>query len=249
MNHSLFLTELTPLGVLIITFNRVERKNALNSEMYYGIANVINNAAINSDVNCVLLRGHKKAFSAGADIKESLSSRDDTQTTPSVTFLEALNQFPKPIVAAVSGIAVGIGMTMLLHCDLVYASPETRFRTPFTQLGLTPEGGSSLLLPLIMGHRKAARWLMLGEFISAQEANAMGVTTEIFSLDNLFQEALKRAETLAQLPVSSLLATKSQMKKNTANQSLQRLREEIVIFNEYLKSEESMRIRNSFIKH
>lgn len=230
-------------GVLTLTFNRPEKKNALTKAMYRSMTEALQQAQTAPEVRVVLLRGQASAFSAGNDLSD-FNKRDSKEKSSAIYLLEALHNFKKPIVAAVAGVAVGIGATMLLHCDLVYAAPNTRFRLPFINLGVVPEGGSSLLLPMRMGHQRAARLLMLGDFFSAREAVEAGIASEEIPLDKLFDHARETAVRLSQLPQQALLATKQLMKQDTDQQVSSTIEREARLFAELLQTPESQQLRD-----
>ena len=205
-------------GILTLTFNRVEKKNALTGGMYDALADALFAAADDAQARVVVLQGNEQLFTAGNDLGDFLRNPPDTAgadaaKVPVVRFLEALRTFPKPVVAAVAGPAVGIGTTMLLHCDLVYASDNAAFSLPFINLGLCPEAGASLLLPLLVGYPRAAEKLMLGEPFYAEEALEMGLVNRVVPPQELHAYAQAQAAKLAAKPAVSLRATKALMKR------------------------------------
>ena len=148
-------------GVMTLTINRVDKKNSITSAMYSLLADALDAAQLDAAVRAVVIQGHETIFSAGNDIGDFLNKPPSTQDSPVFRFLRSISAFPKPIVAAVCGPAVGIGTTLLLHCDLIYAGDNAAFSLPFVNLGLCPEAGSSLLVPQLMGYPRAAEVLML----------------------------------------------------------------------------------------
>jgi enoyl-CoA hydratase/carnithine racemase len=161
-------------GILTITFNRPDKKNAITAAMYQTIADTLKDAESDAAVRVILITGQPKIFTAGNDLDDFLKNPPQSTKSPVYQFIQNLIHATKPVVAAVSGPAVGIGTTLLLHCDFVYAAENAKFSMPFAKLGLCPEFASSLLLPQIAGYQRAAEKLMLGEAFSAQEACAMG---------------------------------------------------------------------------
>ena len=206
-------------GILTIEFNRPERKNAITAVMYQAMADAINEAETDSAVRAILLVGKPEIFTAGNDLPDFLQNSKPVdgvppEARPVFQFMRALSGSTKPVVAAVSGAAVGIGTTMLMHCDLVYAADNAKFSLPFSQLGLCPEFASSLLLPQLAGYPRAAEKLLLGEAFLAQEALEMGLISKILPLDELRPFAERQAAKLAALPAASVRATKALMKQS-----------------------------------
>jgi enoyl-CoA hydratase/carnithine racemase len=190
---SQILTE-TRDRVLRIEIARPEKKNSLTLDMYRAMADALDAAAADGGVRAVLVHGTRDCFTAGNDLKDFLERPPHAgEEGPTFRFLRGLAQFPKPLIAAVNGPAVGIGTTMLLHCDLVFAAPGARFQMPFVPLGLVPEAGSSFLLPRIAGYQRAAELLLLGQPFTAEKALAAGFVTEIVPEAELFERARGRA--------------------------------------------------------
>ena len=207
----------TEAGVATITFNRVDKKNSITEAMYAAMADALEAAAQDSAVRCVVFQGDMAIFSSGNDIADFITQAQGgagigDSERPVWRFLRAIAAFPKPIVAAVCGPAVGIGTTLLLHCDLVYAGDNAAFSLPFVNLGLCPEAGASLLLPQIVGYPKAAEKLMLGEAFYAEEALEMGLINRIVPPHEVNAYAQSQAAKLAAKPAASLRVTKSLMK-------------------------------------
>ena len=202
----------TEAGVMTLTLNRVDKKNSITAAMYSTLADALDQAKADAAVRVVLLQGDATVFSAGNDIGDFLHKPPAGQDSPVFRFLHGIAAFPKPIVAAVCGPAVGIGTTMLLHCDLVYAGDNAAFSLPFVNLGLCPEAGASLLLPQIVGYPKAAEKLMLGEAFYAEEALEMGLINRIVPPHEVNAYAQSQAAKLAAKPAASLRVTKSLMK-------------------------------------
>ncbi|VVE89835.1 enoyl-CoA hydratase [Pandoraea bronchicola] len=199
-------------GVLTIIFNRPAYKNALTAEMYRIVTKAINAAVEDPDVRVCVLRGNDSVFTAGNDIRDFLTHPPTADDGPAFAFLRALAEFPKPMVAQVCGPAVGVGTTLLFHCDFVYAADNATFSMPFVNLGLCPEAGSSLLGPLMLGYLRAAEMLLLGEAISAADARAHGLVTRVLPVAELSPYAENQVRKLAEKPLSSLVETKRLMK-------------------------------------
>ncbi|WP_079253901.1 enoyl-CoA hydratase [Endozoicomonas arenosclerae] len=233
-------------AVLIITMNRPEKKNALTSAMYTAMANALAEADKNDAIRVVMIQGYTDAFTAGNDLGDFLKEGLGLDS-PVMTFLRQLVAFEKPLVAAVSGVAVGIGVTMLLHCDLVYVAKNSKLRLPFVNLALVPEAASSLLLPEVMGHQRASELLMLGDFFSADTARDYGIANDSVDTDHVFEEALAKAELLATKPAEALKATKKLLKQSYRSDVEKRIADEGIIFAERLQSDEAREIMSAFM--
>lgn len=199
--------------VTTLRFNRPDKKNALTGPMYDTLANAINAANEDPQVRVLLLAGQADCFCAGNDMGDFLNNPPTSTDTPVSRFMRALFAFEKPVVAAPCGIAVGVGVTLLLHCELVYAGDKTKFSMPFAALGFCPEYGATYLLPRIMGHQRAAELVMLGEPFTAQHAHEVGLVNAV--LPNAEVEAHARAKALqmAALPPNAMKVTKMLMRK------------------------------------
>ena len=217
----------TEAGVMTLTFNRVARKNSINGAMYVTLAEALAGASQDAAVRCVLIQGDPTIFSAGNDIGDFLNApAAPAGESPAFRFLHAIADFPKPIVAAVCGPAVGIGTTMLLHCDLVYAGDNAAFSLPFVNLGLCPEAGSSLLLPRMLGHHRAAEALLLGEPFMAEAALEVGLVNRVVPPTEANAVAQAQARKLAAKPLAALVETKRLMKQAQAAEVSERIDEE-----------------------
>ena len=205
-------------GVLTITLNRVDKKNSLTQAMYGAIADALALATDDAAVRAVLLQGHATIFSAGNDIGDFLNGPPSTQESPVQRFLRGIAAFPKPLVAAVCGPAVGVGTTLLFHCDLVYAGDNAAFSMPFVNLGLCPEAASSLLAPKMLGYHRAAEALLLGEPFMAEAALEVGLVNRIVPPMECNGIAQTQARKLAAKPMGALMETKRLMKLGQANQ-------------------------------
>lgn len=227
-------------GILTIEFNRPEKKNAITSAMYQMMADVIRDAESDAAVRAILITGKPEVFTAGNDLEDFLKNTSaEVGDRPVAQFMRALSTAAKPVVAVVAGNAVGIGSTLLLHCDLVYAAENAKFAMPFTQLGLCPEFSSSMLFPQMVGYHRAAEKLMLGEAFSAEEAYEMGLVSRVLPLADLLPFAQGQAAKLAALPAASLRITKRLMKGGQAAAVEARMMEENKHFGEMLGSKEA----------
>ena len=222
-------------GVCTLTFHRVDKKNAFTQAMYSQLAQALTDAAADAATRVVLLQGDATVFSAGNDIGDFLNHPPRNEEAPVFRFLRALASFPKPLVAAVCGPAVGIGTTMLLHCDLVYAGDNAAFALPFVNLGLCPEAGSSLLLAQTMGYHRAAEALLLGEPFFAEAALEVGLVNRVLPPTECNGVAQAQAKKLAAKPLSSLIETKRLMKKHQLPQIAAVMAEEGASFGRMLR--------------
>lgn len=213
-------------GVMTITFNRVEKKNSISSAMYATMADALVEAEKSNAVRVVVFQGHEAVFSAGNDIGDFLNGPPSTEESPVYRFLNAISIFSKPVLAAVCGPAVGIGTTMLFHCDLVYAGDNAAFSMPFVNLGLCPEAASSLLVPQMMGYHRAAEALLLGEPFMAEAALEVGLVNRVLPPLEANNYAQAIAKKLAAKPISSLVETKRLMKKGLATSVKAQMSEE-----------------------
>lgn len=224
-------------NIFTVTLNRIDRKNAINLEMYNSLSDRVEEADASPDVKVVLLTGAGGCFTSGNDLADFANATElNSPDNPIMRFLMAFARCSKPIVVAVDGLAVGIGTTLLLHADLVVAGEDAKFRLPFANLGLCPEYASSLLLPRLAGHVKACEWLMLGEFFSAQEALQAGLINQCH--DQPLACAKGMAEKLVKQPPAALRATKRLLKLASQTQLEATIQEEIAAFSEALKGAE-----------
>jgi enoyl-CoA hydratase/carnithine racemase len=235
-------------GICTITFNRPERKNALNPAMYGRVVDALKAAAEDKAVRVVLVTGSGDAFTSGNDLGDFMNTPPAGTDSPVFQLLLTLVDYQKPVIAAVNGTAVGIGVTMLLHCDLVYAADTARFQMPFVNLGLVPEGGSSLVLPEIMGHARAAELLMLGERIPAQEADRVGLVTRLYPAAELQQRAREKALELASKPTESIRLSKELLKGPKREAVREALFREGALFLERLGSPAAMEAFTAFFE-
>lgn len=233
-------------GVLILSLNRPDKKNALNKLMYQQLVQQLQQATQNDEVKVLLLQGSAECFSSGNDLADFLQSGGLNETHPTVMFLYEMAKFPKPVVAAVAGLAIGIGTTVLLHCDLVYSTADCRFQLPFTQLGLCPEAGSSLLLPLLIGHQRASSMLLLSEAIDGNEAYRLGLVNQLVDKENLLEFVLNKAKKLSALPADAVQSSKKLMKSSGAVK--QAIELELADFSRLLKGPECQQVIQQFFK-
>ena len=225
----------TAAGVMTLTINRLDKKNSLTQAMYGAMADALNQAVADASVRAVVLQGHETIFSAGNDIGDFLNGPTSTLESPVYRFLQGIAQFPKPLVAAVCGPAVGVGTTMLFHCDLVYAGDNAAFSMPFVNLGLCPEAASSLLVPQMMGYHRAAEALLLGEPFMAEAAMEVGLVNRVVPPTEANAVAQAQARKLAAKPLSSLVETKRFLKKGQTSLVLAQMAEEGASFGRMLR--------------
>jgi enoyl-CoA hydratase/carnithine racemase len=225
----------TEAGVCSITFNRVDKKNSITAAMYGAMADALDAARDDAAVRVVVFQGHETIFSAGNDIADFLNQPPAGEGAPVFRFLRGLAAFPKPVIAAVCGPAVGIGTTLLFHCDLVYAGDNAAFSMPFVNLGLCPEAASSLLVPQMMGYHRAAEALLLGEPFMAEAALEVGLVNRVLPPTEARAYAHTVAAKLAAKPLSSLLETKRLMKQGQAAQVQAVMAEEGASFGRMLR--------------
>lgn len=222
-------------GVATISFNRLERKNSITSAMYASMADALDSAAADAAVRVLVFQGHETVFSAGNDIGDFLNAPPSTPQAPVFRFMRGIAEFPKPILAAVAGPAVGIGTTLLFHCDLVYAGDSAAFSMPFVNLGLCPELSSSLLVPQMFGYHRAAEALLLGEPFFAEAAMEVGLVNRVLPPTEVNGYAQSQARKLAAKPLTALIETKRLMKKGQAAQVLAQMAEEGASFGRMLR--------------
>ncbi|WP_427312517.1 enoyl-CoA hydratase [Cupriavidus sp. H39] len=239
-------------GILTLQFDRLDKKNAITAAMYQALADALRSAEADPDVRAILLQGQPEIFTAGNDLEDFMqrppTAGEGAEPAPVFHFLYQISHASKPIVAAVSGAAVGVGTTMLLHCDLVYASDTAKLSLPFVQLGLCPEAASSLLLPRLVGYQRAAEKLLLGEAFSAQEALEIGLVTRVLPVAELHDFALAQARKLAALPASSLRETKRLMKSGAVAEVEKQMADEGAVFRRMLVAPEAKEAFSAFFE-
>jgi enoyl-CoA hydratase/carnithine racemase len=233
-------------GVCSIEISRRDKRNAITTEMYRGMSDALDEAGANPSARAVLLRGQDDLFTAGNDVADFLdpATREAAQA---YRFLLTISAFPKPIVAAVGGAAVGIGTTMLMHCDLVIASDTARFQLPFVPLGLCPEAGSSMLLPQMAGPKLAAELLYLGDFFDAETAQRAGLVNHVVPAPALMVHALGIAQRIAHQPVDALMTTKALLRRPLGRPVRDVIEEEYPHFARLLASDEARAIFQAFL--
>lgn len=247
---SVRLTDPEP-GIRLVTIDRPERRNALARATYAALGAALTEAGRDASVRAVVLTGAGGCFTAGNDLKDFQAVEGPDASpgdSPGLTFLKALRACPKPVVAAVEGHAVGIGTTLLLHCDLAYAGDGARFQTPFTALGLSPEGGSSYLLPLAAGSKRAAELLLLGEPFSAQDAVAAGLVNAAVAAGAALETAIAKARALASLPPASIAATKRALRRGHDAAVASALAEEAEVFHALRRGPEAQAAFAAFLR-
>jgi len=225
-------------GVLTLSLNRPAKMNALTREMYGALASGLNEAAGDFGIRAVIITSEGEHFTAGNDIKDFMEHPPTNDDTEVAKFLASLLNFPKPLLAAVKGNAVGVGTTMLLHCDVVLAAPNANFSMPFTSLGLVPEAGSSYLFPALVGYQRAARIFMTGESFSAEAAMEMGLVSTIEA--EVLEAANKLAAQIASQPPQAIINTKALLKASKHDAVEAVMKAEFQLFAMALQSEEAM---------
>jgi enoyl-CoA hydratase/carnithine racemase len=238
------LTEQTG-SILHLKLNRPEKKNALTQEMYQSLGTKINEAAADFAIRAVVISSEGDSFTAGNDINDFANNPQMDEGSPVFNFLFAIHNFPKPLIASVHGRAVGIGTTMLMHCDIVTANPNTIFSMPFVSLGLVAEGGSSYLFPRLVGHAKAAEILLTGRNFSADEALQMGLINSI--ADDQLAAAMKFAQELAEQPPTAVINTKALLKSSSHDALNQVMRAEGELFKMAMDSDEAQQAFMNFL--
>ena len=232
-------------SIQILSFNRPEKMNALTREMYAGLANGLNEAAGDFGVRAVVLTSEGDHFTAGNDIADFLANPPTNEDSDVARFLGSLLEFPKPLIAAVKGNAVGVGTTMLLHCDVVVAGPSAKFSMPFASLGLVPEAGSSYLFPLLVGYQRAAKIFMTGESFDAESALNMGLVASIAS--DPLREAMEIATHISEQPPQAMINTKALLKASKHDAVAAVMKAEFELFSLALQSEEAMEAFMNFM--
>lgn len=227
-------------GVQIIRINRPDKKNALTADMYGQMAAALKSSGSDDGIRASVFLGVKGSFTSGNDIAEfaqfAMTGKTDNLTV--FEFLEAIIMSEKPLLAGVDGLAIGVGTTMLMHCDYVIASDACLFKTPFVDLGLVPEAGSSLIAPSLMSHHRAFELLAMGEGWTSEDAKSAGIVNKITSSADLEEAILQTAKTIAEKPPEAI-ALSRKLIRGDRSAVLQRMREEGVLFGERLKSDEA----------
>ena len=238
----------TAAAVARIQIARPQRKNAITADMYAALAQALQAAEADDSVRAILVHGQADVFTAGNDLEDFLRAPPQDSDAPVFRFMAALSGTAKPIVAAVNGAAVGIGTTMLLHCDLAYCADDSRFSLPFVNLGLCPEFASSLLLPLAAGYHRAAEKLLLGEPASAEEALAMGLVNRILPPAEVLPYAQRQCARLAQLAPAAVRETKRLLKAGWCEATARAIGDESAAFARLLQSAEARQAFSAFLQ-
>ncbi len=233
--------------ILRIEINRPEKKNALSMSMYGAIAKAINEGEQDPSIRVILVHGQKEFFSVGNDISEFQSVSVPKGTNPLRDFSTAILTAKKPLVAAVSGYSIGVGCTMLLHFDLVYAGANAKFKTPFVDLALCPDFGSTYILPRLVGHHRASEIFLFCDFLTAEEAYRIGFVNKVFA-ENLLENVLSLCQQLAEKPPASVRLTKELLKKYTADSISDTRAEEFKNFTRRLRSREAREVFKAFFE-
>jgi enoyl-CoA hydratase/carnithine racemase len=232
-------------AVLTISLDRPEKMNALTRDMYADLARALNEAAGDFGVRAVILTNAGDHFTAGNDIRDFMDHPPTSEDSTVAAFLAAILEFPKPLLAAVKGNAIGVGTTMLLHCDVVVADPKTSFSMPFVSLGLVPEAGSSLLFPALVGYQRAAKIFLTGESFSADAAKEMGLVAEISK--DPYATVLKIAQQIAVQPPTAIINTKALIKASKHDAVAAVMKAEFELFALALTSDEAMEAFMNFM--
>jgi len=236
-------------SVLTIGINRQEKKNALNGAMYFAVRDALIAGRDDQNVRAVIIYGLGGDFTAGNDLKEFLEfASTDQETFPAKEFLDVLIPYSKPVIAAVDGLAVGIGATMTIHCDLVYASEGARFQMPFVNLGLNPEAGSSYALPQLVGYHNAAEIILLGGMVTARRAYDMGFVNAVVKQSELMDTAMAAAQRITELPPGPIRLAKSMMKKHFSDKIMETNEHEFNSFLDGLSSPEAGEAVRAFME-
>jgi len=234
-------------SLFLLQINRPEKKNALTASMYQALGEGVLLAEREPSVNVLVIRGADDCFTSGNDVNSFVEGAGQSGDRPSLVFMKAISQARKPVVAAVSGLAIGIGTTMLLHCDLVYASDQCYLQLPFSRLGVCPELGSSLLLPYIVGYQRAAELLLLGDRFSAETAREYGLVNTVLPQEEYLDHAMDKARELASLPSAALQVSKRLMKRQFEKVLPGTIELEMEEFGTLLESPEAQAIIKAFL--
>lgn len=231
-----------------IRLNRPEVRNALTLEGYRALSQALDQATEDDQITVVLIHGVGGHFTSGNDLNDFHHKPPFSQDSPVLGFLRRLASFEKIFIAAVEGWAVGIGTTMLLHCDLTFASDRAKFQLPFVDLGLCPEAASSYLLPRLIGYQKAAELLLTGRVVPAEEAGRIGLVNEVIPQDQLWEKAQEITQLIASKPAQGLLATKKLLWQDKTEILKEVIRTEAQEFTVLLQSEVSQKAFAAFLK-
>jgi enoyl-CoA hydratase/carnithine racemase len=245
MNNLIITSE--QQGVFTITLNRSNKKNALNTQMYQELCQHFTYANNTSSVHCLVIRGDENCFCAGNDLQDFVQSSPDEELV-ALDFVRVLAEFTKPLVAGVAGVAVGIGTTLLLHCDMVIAADNAKFKLPFTQLGLCPEAGSSLLLPRLIGQNRAFELMVLGNSFNAQQAYQYGLVNKVCQPSELMEITDSVAHTITSLPHDAVMTSKRLIRQATQTAVSQVIDDEGFEFSRLINTPECKSILAKFFQ-
>jgi len=235
-------------GVATIEIARPEKKNAITIAMYQEMADALYDAQLDNTVRAILITGQPGIFTSGNDLEDFMQRPAQNADSPVFQFMKALTGCEKPVVAAVTGAAIGIGTTLLLHCDFVYVSDEARLAMPFVSLGLVPEFASSLTVPRLLGNVKAAEKLLLGDPFTAAEAVECGIANAVLPASEVVAHARRIAERFNQLPPGAVRETKRLMRQPLADALLPTIQREAEIFGQRLRSPEAREAFQAFFE-
>jgi enoyl-CoA hydratase/carnithine racemase len=235
-------------GVLCLQIHRPEKRNAMTPEMYSDLAAQLRMANNDEGVKVVVLYGTENCFTSGNDLNGFRNGPSPDKQYPHNVFLKALSETRKPVMAAVSGPALGIGTITLLHCDMVYAAPDTMFSFPFINLGLSPEGGTSYLLPRLAGNRRAMEMVLFGEQFGVDLAGEIGLINEVVTTQSLLERVMERAKVLAKRSADSVQMSKALLKSSTEAAIAEAMQREREVFSDRLASEEAQNAIARFFK-
>jgi len=234
-------------GVFTITLNRIDKKNALTNDMYKQLCQYFSYVEQTESIHCLVIQGNESCFCAGNDLNDFIQSSANDELA-ALEFVKVLSEFTKPLVAGVAGVAVGIGTTLLLHCDMVIAAVNSKFKLPFTQLGLCPEAGSSLLLTQKVGPNKAFELMVLGQTFNAEQALSYGITNQICQPKELIALTADVAQTIANLPVESVMTSRRLIRQANKLALSQVISDESQAFSHLVNSDECKNILAKFFK-
>jgi len=237
-------------GVFTISLNRLDKKNALNTIMYQQLSQLFIYAQENDNIRCLLIRGDENCFCAGNDLQDFIecSQSDNSSDLAGLEFINVLSKFTKPLVAAVAGAAVGIGTTLLLHCDMVIAATNSKFKLPFAQLGLCPEAGSSLLLTRRVGPNKAFELMVLGKGFNAEEALTYGIANQVCQPDELLVSAEQVALNIAKLPMDAVMTSRRLIRQANQQRLAQAINDEGQEISRLVRTADCKKILSAFLK-
>ena len=241
-------------SILKIGFNRPDKKNALNSEMYYAVRDALVSASEDSKIRVIVLYGEGGDFTSGNDVKDFLAfattktSQENDIQFPAKEFLDVLIPYNKPIIAAVDGMAIGIGATMTMHCDIVYASTEAKFHMPFVNLGLNPEAGTTFFLPKLVGYHNAAEILLSGDMITSQRAYEMGFVNGVVKQSELMDIVINKAKRISELAPTPVRLAKQMMKEHFIDQLIEANQNEFNSFVNRMSSPEALEAMQAFMQ-